>query len=262
MSLFKISTYLLDDEPLAVDGLQALIESRHSDYFNIIGKNTNPALAIEEIDQLKPQLLFIDVEMPGYKGFQVLQKLKYQVPTIVFVTAYDDFAIKAYDVDASDYLLKPIDPVRFDKALKKIVRKNKGFLSYSDNNESNEENILRHKHIEDPLNRKIGVLTRDGYHLIHLNEISYIKADNNYSEFHLTNGKKMVHSKNLKSVEEFIPKSSFLRISRFTIIRTDCIKIYNSSDGGFFVLNDGSKHSLGNTYKKELKSFIKEKYLG
>ncbi|MGB0391123.1 MAG: LytR/AlgR family response regulator transcription factor [Salibacteraceae bacterium] len=262
MSLFKISTYLLDDEPLAIDGLQALIESKHSDFFNIVGKNTNPAQAIEEIEKLKPQLLFIDVEMPGYKGFEVLERLNYKVPTVVFVTAYDHFAIKAFDVDASDYLLKPIDPIRFSKTLEKIVSKSKGLLTYSENEESEQPKLFNQNHHEDSLNKKIGVLARDGYHLIHLSEINYIKADNNYSEFYLESGKKMVHSKNLKSVEEFLPKASFLRVSRFAIIRIDCIKIYNSNDGGFFVLKDGSKHSLGHTYKKELKNFIKEKYLG
>src|SRR4051794_33769483 len=119
-----IRAYLLDDEELAVRRLQRLLEE--SGRVEVIGSHTDPAHALQEIAELKPDVLFLDIQMPGMNGFELLRKLQGVDPLVVFVTAYHEHALRAFEVHSVDYLLKPIEPEKLARALHKLDRMRPG----------------------------------------------------------------------------------------------------------------------------------------
>src|SRR4051794_21578931 len=111
-------TIIIDDERLAREELKKLLKDYHE--IEIIDEAKNPEEGIEKIKALKPDLIFLDIQMPGMTGFDMLKKLD-EIPQVVFVTAFDDFALKAFEVNAMDYVLKPVDPARLEETVKKLL---------------------------------------------------------------------------------------------------------------------------------------------
>jgi two-component system LytT family response regulator len=115
-----IKTILIDDEPLAIAELQSMLSAYAE--IDVIAVSNDAMEGIQQIQQLSPQLLFLDINMPGKSGFDLLSELSY-APEVIFVTAYDQFAIKAFEVNALDYILKPVNPERLKEAVTKVIRK-------------------------------------------------------------------------------------------------------------------------------------------
>jgi two-component system LytT family response regulator len=220
-------TFIIDDEQLARQRLKRLLKPY--DEIEIIGEAVNGADGLEQIQALRPDLIFLDIEMPVLNGFEMLAKLDQQ-PKVVFTTAYDQYAIKAFEEDSIDYLLKPIEAERLEKTVKRLQQTQTAAPLPL---EALMKQLLVKKDIK-TLTVKIG----DRILLIKLSEILFIDAEDKYVFLHTADGKKHLTDFTISSLEDKLPEQ-FLRIHRGTMINTDHIKEIRKGFNGalIFLMN-------------------------
>lgn len=222
-------TIVIDDEQLARQRIKRLLKAY--DEIEIIAEAENGAEGLLLIEQHQPDLIFLDIEMPVLNGFEMLAKLTHQ-PKVVFTTAYDQYAIKAFEEGSIDYLLKPVELERLDKTIKKLKQSNLAPAQIP------LEELIRQingKKAIKTLTVKIG----DKILLIKLSDIVHIQAEDKYVFLHTVDGKKHLTDFTLSTLEEKLPEE-FLRIHRSDIINTDFIKEIRKGFNGalIFVLNN------------------------
>jgi two-component system LytT family response regulator len=215
-----IKTILLDDEPDAIKLLQLQID-KNCPNVEIIETFTNPKLAIQSIKKTPPDLLLIDVEMPNLNGFDVLEKLMPIDFSIIFVTAFNQYAIRAFKYNAIDYLVKPIDISELQNAIEKASQRTR--ISEM------ELKLLKQHRLEKTID-KIAVSTQNGIHFIDLKDIIMAESKNNYSVLTLSNKSSFTISKTLKELQEILEESHFLRIHRQYIINLNELLHFNKTD--------------------------------
>lgn len=222
-------TIIADDERLARNELKRLLEQFPA--IELIAEAENGEEALEKINSLRPDLVFLDIQMPGKSGFEVLENLEEGLePEIIFTTAFDDFALKAFDFGAADYLLKPIEPARLEQAIRKLE---------DDPTEDDREKIAQRIFSEDDQ-----VFVKDGnkYWFIRLNTVRLFESIGNYVRIHFNQHKPLI-LRSLNSLEERLDPNVFFRANRKHIINLrmiDSIEPYFS--GGILVkLNGGEK---------------------
>lgn len=223
-------TIIIDDEQLARQRIKRLL--KEYDEVNIIGEAENGQEGLTIIEQQQPDLIFLDIEMPVLNGFEMLAQLKHQ-PKVVFTTAYDQYAIKAFEEGSIDYLLKPIELERLDKTIKKLKQTNLTTAA-----PLAIEDLLRQingKKAIKTLTVKIG----DKILLVKLSDIVHIQAEDKYVFLHTVDDKKHLTDFTLSTLEDKLPEE-FLRIHRGDIINTDYIKEIRKGFNGalIFVLNN------------------------
>lgn len=218
-------TLIIDDEQLARQRLKRLLKPFEE--FEIIGEAINGADGLEKIELLKPELIFLDVEMPMLNGFEMLSRLQHQ-PKVIFTTAYDQYAIKAFEEETIDYLLKPIETERLEKTVKKLQQSFQQ-PAVALPIEALMKQLMVKKDIK-TLTVKIG----DKILLIKLDDIVYIEAEEKYVFLHTNDGKKHLTDFTITSLEEKLPER-FVRIHRSTLINTDCIKEIRKGFNGALV---------------------------
>lgn len=250
-----IRTIVVDDETLGRNRIKHLLDK--VDYVQVIGEGRTGIEAIDLIRTYKPDLLFLDVEMPDKNGFDVLNTFQIEaLPVIIFVTAHDRFALRAFDFKATDYLLKPFDDLRFmqafDYAVKRIEERDKGALN---------DQILRI--VEDFRSKRSPVpfvlhLKEKGRTLsINLYDVLYIEADGNYLKLQLEKERHLVRNTMQQMILE-LDRSCFLRIHRSIIINTNCLKSkqYRGNNEYCLKLNNGSEFVSGRSFKDEIDFFF------
>jgi two-component system, LytTR family, response regulator len=243
----KKKVIICDDE----DDARLLIQQYIADYpqLQVIKECNNGLEAVTAIDALEPDLIFLDIQMPGLSGFQVLQKLVY-IPQIIFSTAFDKYALKAFDNNAVDYLLKPYTKERFAQAVNKILLQSG----------TSQESI---KNLSDNLQAAYTaypekVLVESGSRMIAIavNDIYWIEADGDYTRIH-TAQKFYVSSYGISVMEQKMNPTSFVRIHRSAIINTNTIKeVYRETNGYFVVLHNSTTHKVGRNYVEAIKKII------
>jgi two-component system, LytTR family, response regulator len=221
---------IVDDERLARQELKSLL----SDYpeIEIIGECNNADAAIEQIKELKPDLVFLDIQMPGKTGFDVLNELD-AVPKVIFVTAYDDYALKAFEVNALDYLLKPVQPKRLDEALKKVLVKQ----------EAQQVPSVDKSAIQDVLGENDQVFVKDGERcwFVKLSDIRLFESEGNYIRVYFENNRPLI-LKSLNTLEERLNSKMFFRASRKHIINLKWVESIESwFNGGLMVKLKGGE---------------------
>ncbi len=205
----KIKVIIVDDEALARDSVINHL-SRHAD-IDIVGEGSNGFEAVKLIHELKPDLVFLDIQMPKLDGFDVCELLGEDLPSIIFVTAFDEYALKAFEAQAMDYILKPVKKERFDKAIER-VRQQLG--------NKNDKKISKFLDIDrnnrKPLRR---ILIRDGVNvnILRPDDVLYIEADDDYVKFH-TKEKYWLKSERMQNLEKILDPRIFCRIHRSFII--------------------------------------------
>jgi two-component system LytT family response regulator len=243
-------TIIIDDEPLARLRLQKLI----SDYpgtFEVVGEAENGEEAVEKINMLKPELLFLDIQMPVFNGFEVLQRLNYS-PKVIFCTAFDEFALQAFDSYCIDYLVKPLSKERFAKTVEKLIQFN------GNNAEINLQKLIQ----QFPnINKKteattLPVKVGDKVIFVRLDEVSYFKADEKYVSIITKHSKSYILDTSLKQLEEKLP-ASFIRVHKSYIINKNLVKeIRKHFNNRFiFILDDydQSKIISGRSYYQKVR---------
>jgi two-component system, LytTR family, response regulator len=229
-------TLLIDDEKLAISRLERLL-SKYENTFEIIGRANNGAEGLSMVETLRPDLIFLDIEMPVMTGFEMLARLTH-VLLVVFATAYDEYAIKAFEENSIDYLLKPIETERLDKTVQKLksLRNRIGGEQTEKTNGSFDENIL--KMIEAMRPKKaissISVKTGNKILLIDLQEISHFEAEDKYVFLITTEGTKYLTNYTISVLAEKLPVEQFLQINRANIINKSKIKELEKHFNGKF----------------------------
>jgi two-component system LytT family response regulator len=203
-----VNCIIADDEEASVREMQRLLRNHRQ--FNLLASCSNANKAIEIILQQKPDLVFLDIQMPGKTGFEIVEALQSTnvKPFIIFITAFDRFAIQAIKASAFDYLLKPIDPAELALSLER-------FLAHFD---KREKEISYTTLLQQAIKKKIRFNTTGGFILVDPQDIVYIQADWNYSEIHYSREKYELVAMNLGRVEEILPQGMFARINRSVII--------------------------------------------
>jgi len=244
----KIRTLVIDDEPLARERLAKLLRAEAE--IELLGEAANGREAVALIRKEKPDLIFLDVQMPELDGFGVLAELiDDERPSVVFVTAYDKFALKAFDVHAVDYLLKPFDKERFQTALRRAL----DHLARREPKQMHEQlsaliNELRPAQQSD----RIAVKGQGRVVFLKTNDIDWVEAADNYVSLHVGKESHLLRE-TMSSIETRLPKE-FLRISRSTIVNTDRIKELQPLFHGEYsvILRDGTKLTLSRSHRDKL----------
>ncbi|MFT6055213.1 MAG: two-component system LytT family response regulator [Roseivirga sp.] len=218
---------IIDDERLARKELTNLLQEYPE--IEIVGEAVNAEDALEKIEALKPDLLFLDIQMPGKTGFELLQSLD-NVPEVIFTTAYDEYALKAFDYNALDYLLKPIEPDRLKEAITKLLKRP----------QSEDDLIVNEKKLGP--NDRVFVKDGDKCWFVKLENIRLFESDGNYIKIYFDNFKPMIH-KSLNALDERLDDRSFFRASRKHIINLTWVESIESwfNGGLMVVLRGGDK---------------------
>jgi len=198
---------VIDDERLARKELITLLNQLET--VEVVGEAVNVDDAKEKIDQLQPDVIFLDIQMPEKTGFDLLEELDH-VPHVIFTTAYDEYALKAFQVNALDYLLKPIEPKRLEEAINKLVGKIEGLSKRDENGAYVNQKKLT---LEDQVFVKDG----DRCWFVRLSNVRLFESDGNYIKVYFDNFKPMIH-KSLNALDERLDEKSFFRASRKHII--------------------------------------------
>ncbi|MCU7494637.1 MAG: response regulator [Ignavibacteria bacterium] len=219
-----MKTLIIDDERLARVELRRLL-SPYTE-IEIVGEAVNTEDALGKIRLLNPELLFLDIQMPGMDGFELLEKLD-RAPNVIFTTAYDEFALKAFEYNALDYLLKPILPRRLDGAIKKVLQK-----TYPNAGSTGSQSLLTE-------NDQIFVKDGDKCWFVRLSEVRFFESEGNYVRIHFDHFKPLV-LKSLNSIDERLDPRSFFRANRSFIVNLKWIEsIETSLSGGLIVVLRG-----------------------
>lgn len=239
-----LKAYIVDDEPLARDELKYFLN--RSKKVEIVGESDGIEVAKSEVQKLKPDIIFIDIELDEENGLSLAQDLASleQIPAIVFATAYDEYALQAFEANAVDYILKPIDEKRLQKTLEKIMKM-----------KSNSQNgTLEIPKLKRPSNEKLAVLVEDRIVLLHHDAILYIHSLNGKSLIK-TSAQEYKVGEPLVVLEQKLDNTLFMRVHRSYIVNIDCIleiePWFNSTYN--LIMKDDSKVPVSRTYVKELK---------
>jgi len=247
-----IRTLIVDDEPLARQRVSQMLKV-HPD-FQVVGQCSDGESAVKDILRMKPDLVFLDIQMPGLSGFEVIDALVPDlVPVVIFVTAFDEYALKAFDVHAVDYLLKPFSRERFEHALKSSVREI-GRRRVA-GNPRDLSGLLSSLREDGGIEPRILVRTAQKVEIVAVAEIDWVGAAGNYVELHVGTRVHLLRE-TLAGMARRLPSENFVRIHRSTIVRVDQVKsLQGLSSGDFLVtLTDGTKLSLSRRYRENLTS--------
>lgn len=260
----RIRTIVIDDEEEARDGISLLLSKL--DQFEVLATCDNGLEAINKINQIKPDLVFLDIQMPQINGFEVLNSLESEVmPKVVFVTAYDQYALRAFEVHATDYLLKPFSDARFietinhvnmlfqnkEDGLGQLKRVIQEYMLHS-SPETHDELISTTSTSDKPPSQLI-IKSGGKIIFIPLSDISHITAQNYYVQVHASKAKHLARE-SLKSLEKYLDTASFIRIHKSTLVNSLFISEVEPYFNGELILKlrNGEKLKVSRHYRKNL----------
>jgi len=245
----NITCLIIDDEQLARELLREYIGQMPN--LSIVGEANKGKDAVDLIDQLKPDLIFLDVQMPGMTGFDVLDEITHD-PHVIFTTAYDQYAIRAFEKNAVDYLLKPIDQERFQLAMKRAIER----MRLEQNNVGE---LLRNMKTENKTSYDSHIFVQKSEKLINLpvEEIMFLEASGDYTIL-TTKSDQFVSSSGIGKLEEILNPETFIRVHRSTIININFLKeIEKHFNGGMIVkMQSGKSFPVSRTYAKLIRKKV------
>lgn len=244
-----IRTIIIDDEPSAVNVLTMLLQKRCGDVVKVIATSNSPFEGRELIQQLSPDLVFLDIEMPGMTGVDLLRSFTNPAFRVVFVTAFDAYAVEAFKLSAIDYLLKPVEGDDIIRAVQKIKR----------DIDLNQNTIgIQLHHLEELLTHnnassesKIGIALADKIVFVNINDIMYCEANGSYTNVCFHDGKKMVASKSLVDFELQLADHKFFRIHHSSLINLGRVKEFQRHDGGYVIMESGKRLEVSQRKRKD-----------
>lgn len=237
-----IRTLIIDDEQHAREGLKLAIE-KFCPEVSIIALCESAEIGLEKINELQPDLVFLDVQMPRLTGFDLLEKLEVINFEVIFVTAFDKYAIKAIKFSALDYLLKPVEVEELINAVQKIREK-------QENKTNHFKTLLTNVRQNSQKLERLAIPSDNEIVLQKVADIVYCEADSNYTILHLADDKKITVSKTLKEFENILPNTDFCRIHHATLVNLAHVTKYVKGDGGY-VLVTGRRHLDVSRRKKD-----------
>lgn len=240
-----INSVIVDDEPYCCTVLATLLK-KYCPQVQLQATCTSAEEGVKSIKTLHPDLVFLDIEMPGKNGFQMLEELQQVNFNIIITTSYDQYALKAFSFSAIDYLLKPIDKNELMRAVNKVA------IGSSLQIKRQLEILLdKIRHPENTVS-KIALPTMDGLEILSVDQIVSCSADSNYTIIKLKGAKKITLSKNLKELEEMLGMQGFLRVHNSHLINLNEISRYVKGEGGYVIMSDGSAIDVSRSRKESL----------
>lgn len=253
--MLTYTALIIDDEAPARIRLRRLL-AEHTEVIKILDEAADGNEALRKIEALKPDVIFLDIQMPGMDGFEVLQKISH-TPIVIFTTAYDQYALKAFETNSVDYLMKPIEPERLRLAICKLERLSNG---------TSKEQIQKIIDFANQLKPRkeissFPVKTGDTIHLVRTTEIAYLEAKDKYVTIHALDGKEFLTDVSLKVMEEKLP-DNFLRVHRAFIVNKGIIsEIHKYFQSRFILLlNDKGRTKItsGSGYNDNIKRALEQ----
>ena len=244
----KLNAIIIDDEERNVSSLAADIK-KYCPEIQLVALCSSSKEGLKAIKEHQPELLFLDIEMPWMNGFELLETVEINFD-VIFTTAYDQYAVKAFRMSAIDYLLKPIDKNELQQAVRKVIEKQGNF--------SREQLVNVQANLKNnALAHRIGVPTREGIDFIAVEEIIYCEASGNYTHIVLMDKKRILISKPVKNMEQLLNDYNFCRVHQSYLINLNHLTKYYRGDGGYVELVDGSTINVSRSKKTELLQRIK-----
>jgi two-component system LytT family response regulator len=235
---------LIDDEQNALEMLEWML-NKHCPDVEIIAMCDSPLEGLEKIKELKPDIIFLDIEMPQLNGFDLLERLGKHESDVIFTTAYNQFAIKAFKICALDYLLKPIDIDDLKNAVAKASSK------ASRISQEQMDVLMSYMKPEPKKPKRIALTASDHLIFVETDKIIYCESDSNYTIFFLSNGEKVIVSKTLKDVEEILSESDFFRIHASYLINMKHVAKFTRGDGGYVVMSNNQQITVSRKKKDD-----------
>ncbi len=242
-----ITAIIIDDEKNGAEVLQLLIE-QYFTHINIIAIEHSAETGIDAILKLKPELVFLDIEMPTATGFDVIKSTNTVDYEIIFTTAYDHYAIKAFKTHAIDYLLKPIDISELEAAIKNVEIKLE--VNKDHHNIKNALELLLKKTAIST--KKISIPTNQGVIFVNADDIIYLESDSNYTKVFFKDNRKILISKTLKSMEQQLKEYNYFRVHSSYLVNIKEIEKYIKGDGGTLILKNSVSIPVSRSYKQAL----------
>jgi len=236
---------IVDDEPKGLNLLNELISSQSSD-IRVVALARDANEGIRQIRHHQPDVVFLDINMPGKNGFEMLQELSPASFDVVFITAYDQYAIKAFKYNAFDYLLKPLDPDELYSCIERL-REKRLHIDLQQRLAS----MLAQIHNPQRLPDRLTIHSMDGITVVPIREIIYLEAAGTYTIFYLKSADKIISSVNLKEYEELLSEHSFFRVHHSFLVNLQEVKKYVRGDGGYAIMSNGSEVSVSKRKKEE-----------
>ena len=259
-----IRTLIVDDEPLGRQRIATLLEAE--DDVAVVGTCANGQAAVAAIERLRPDLVFLDVQMPVMNGFEVLEAVETRpLPVVIFVTAYDQYAVRAFDVHALDYLLKPYDRTRFRAALRRArshLRREQPLDRFSQQLQAlladhRDAHRKATRENASPSPRRLAVRSGGQIVFLTMQEVDWIEAAGNYLALHVGNKTHLLRE-TMTAMESRLDPTSFLRIHRSTIVNLDRVQALEPLDGGTyrFILHDGTRLMSSRGYRDAVQALL------
>jgi two-component system LytT family response regulator len=240
-----IRTVLIDDESNSLEMMEWLLKT-YCPQVQIEAMCNAASKGIEAINKYKPDVVFLDIEMPHMNGFDMLEEFEKLTFDVVFCTAYDQFAIKAFKYSALNYLLKPVDPEDLKETIRRIEER-KG----SPSREQLELLLENIRQSVKPTAQRIALTTGDGMIFVPTKDILYCQAESNYTNVVLVGGKKILVSKVLKEIDEALAGPDFFRIHNSYLVNLNHITKFVRGDGGYVVMEDGASVGISRSRRQE-----------
>lgn len=240
-----IRCVLIDDESNSLEMMEWLLKT-YCPQVKIEAMCNAAAKGIEAIREHRPDLVFLDIEMPHMNGFDMLEQFDKIFFDVVFCTAYDQFAIKAFKYSALNYLLKPVDPDDLKETIRRIEEKKS-----APSKEQIDLLINNMRQTSKPAIQRIALTTGDGMIFVPTQDILYCQAESNYTSVVLVSGKKVLVSKVLKEIDEALSGPDFFRIHNSYLINLNHIRKYVRGEGGYIIMEDGANISISRSRRQE-----------
>jgi len=250
-----ITALLIDDDKHLRKGMKSLLE-RYASEIIIIGEAESVKTGIVALEKYKPQVVFLDIHLADGTGFDILEEFAKangkMASHIVFITAHEQYALKAFKFSALDFLLKPVDPEELQKTIIKIKQT-------LEKNNSFEHIDLLLENIRKKVDnfKRIALSTSEGIHLFEISDIIRCESQDNYTKFYIKNHKPLLISKTLKEYEELLGEHGFERIHQSHLINLAFLKSYIKNDGGYVVMADNANLPISQRKKERLQDLIK-----
>ncbi len=245
----SIQAVLVDDENNSLEALGILLE-RYCPEVEVIGTAQSVEEAIKTIDDLKPELVFLDIALPDGQGFEVLEKVSHKEYEVIFTTAYDQYALTAFEFSALDYILKPINVEKLQQSVARYSE------IKGEKDISSRVGVLRDRLKN--INERIILSSMDGFEVYKIDDIIRCEANGSYTTFFIKGDIKVVTSKTLNNFEKLLSDQPFARVHSKHLVNLEYIKRYVSGRGGYVVFEDGSQVDVSERKKKEFIRLMKE----
>ncbi|MCU0434004.1 MAG: LytTR family DNA-binding domain-containing protein [Bacteroidia bacterium] len=239
-----MNAIIVDDEKVGAETLMMLIR-KYCPEIHIMSLIHHAPDAADEIQRLKPDLIFLDIEMPFMNGFDVLTKVHHLDFALIFTTAWDHYALQAVRHSAIDYLLKPIDPEDLQDAVAKAYKRNTNY--YRSAFETLSSELKLNQQI-----KRLAIPSQDSIIFVEWSQIVYLEADSNYTHIYTVAGKKHTVSRTLKEYDELLDKQDFFRIHHTFLINLNHVEKYIKGDGGYVLMSNGNTIDVARRKKNEL----------